>query len=109
VQVDVVELATDADLSIASRPGLTRILAEAESLHVSPSLKTASLRAAFEGIDELDQTVSIAIDLVWSGGDHSERTSEHVTTRGSSGSFSTRPERSATRSPWEASRSTATT
>jgi len=50
----------------------------AEEIHVSPSLKTASLRAAFEGTDDLDQTVSIAIDLVWSGVDHSERTSDHI-------------------------------
>lgn len=51
---------------------------EAEELHVSPSLKTASLRAAFEGLDEFDQPVSIAIDLVWNGVDSNERTSNHV-------------------------------
>ena len=53
-------------------------LGEAEALHVNPSLKTASLRAAFEGIDEFDQPVSIAIDLVWNGVDQNERTGGHV-------------------------------
>jgi hypothetical protein len=51
---------------------------EAEELHVSPSLRTASLRAAFDGMDEFDRTVSIAIDLVWNGVDHKDRTSDHV-------------------------------
>jgi hypothetical protein len=50
----------------------------AEQIHVSPSLKNASLRAAFEGTDDSDQPVSIAIDLVWNGVDPGERTSEPI-------------------------------
>jgi len=40
-------------------------------------LAAASVRAAFEGVDEFDQTVSIAIDLVWAGVGQKERTADH--------------------------------
>ena len=52
---------------------------EAEELHLSPNRKTASLRATIEGTDEFDQPVSIAIDLVWDGVGHQDRTSNNVT------------------------------
>ena len=51
---------------------------EAAELHVSNNFKTASLRAAFDGVDDFDQTVSIAIDLVWTGVGQKERTVDHV-------------------------------
>jgi hypothetical protein len=44
---------------------------------VSNNFKTASLRAAFEGVDDFDQTVSIAIDVVWTGVGQKERTVVH--------------------------------
>lgn len=50
---------------------------EAEELHVNNNFKTASLRAAFDGVDDFDQTVSIAIDLVWTGVGQKERTADH--------------------------------
>jgi hypothetical protein len=50
---------------------------EADELHVSDNFKTASLRAALEGVDASDQTVSIAIDLVWAGVGQKERTVDH--------------------------------
>lgn len=52
-------------------------IGEAEELHVSTNFKTASLRAAFEGVDDFDQPVSIAIDLVWTGVGPKERTGDH--------------------------------
>jgi hypothetical protein len=51
---------------------------EADELHVQQNRKTATLRAAFEGTDELDQPVSLAIDLVWDGVGHDEHSSNHV-------------------------------
>jgi len=52
---------------------------EVGELHVSNNFKTASLRAAFDGIDDFDQPVSVAIDLVWTGVGQREHTGEHVT------------------------------
>ena len=46
---------------------------EADELHVSQNLKTASLRAAFEGTDDSGQTVPIAVDLVWNGSGNKEQ------------------------------------
>ena len=51
---------------------------EAGELHVNNNFKTGSLRADFEGIDDLDQPVSIAIDLVWTGLGQKENTTDHV-------------------------------
>jgi hypothetical protein len=51
---------------------------EADELHVGNNFKTASLRAAFDGVDEFDQPVSIAIDLVWTGVGPKERTVDHT-------------------------------
>ena len=55
---------------------------EAEELHVPNNFKTASLRAAFEGVDDFYQPVSIAIDLVWNGVGPKERTVEHENVNG---------------------------
>jgi hypothetical protein len=52
----------------------------AEEIHVNPNRKTGSLRAAISGTDELDQPVSIAIDLVWNGVGHKDRTNDRVNT-----------------------------
>jgi hypothetical protein len=61
---------------------------EADELHVSQNFKTASLRAAFEGIDDFDQPVSIAVDLVWTGVGQKEHTGDHVnTSNGGLGKF----------------------
>jgi hypothetical protein len=61
---------------------------EVGELHVNDNFKTASLRAAFDGIDEFDQPVSIAIDLVWAGVGQKERTVDHVnTSNGGLGKF----------------------
>ena len=49
---------------------------EAEQLHLSRNFKTASLRAAFDGVDDANQTVSIAINLVWNGVGQKERTGD---------------------------------
>lgn len=51
---------------------------EAEELQVNPNLKTASLRAGFEGSDDYNQPVWITVDLVWNGVNRAERTSDHV-------------------------------
>ncbi len=51
--------------------------AEAGELHVSTNFKTASLLAAFDGIDDSDQPVSIALDLVWTGVGQKERVVDH--------------------------------
>lgn len=51
---------------------------EADEIHVSNNFKTASLRAAFDGVDDFDQPVSIAIDLVWTGVGQKEHTVDHV-------------------------------
>jgi len=51
---------------------------EADELRVSNNFKTASLRAAFDGIDDFDQPVSITLDLVWTGVGQKEHTGEHV-------------------------------
>ena len=50
---------------------------EPDELHVSNNLKTGSLRATIEGLNEFDQTVSIEIDLVWSVVGQRERTIDH--------------------------------
>ena len=55
---------------------------EPDHLHVSNSLKTASLRATLEGVDVYDEPVSIAIDLVWSIVSQRERTVEHENVNG---------------------------
>jgi hypothetical protein len=51
----------------------------ADELHVNPSRKAASLRAALTGTDESDQSVSLAIDLVWDGVGRKELSRDHVT------------------------------
>lgn len=50
---------------------------EPEEFEVHPSLKTAYLRAAFEGADDYNQPVAIAVDLVWNGVNRRERTNDH--------------------------------
>jgi hypothetical protein len=55
---------------------------EAEELHVPNNFKMASLRAAFEGVDDLDQPVSIAVDLVWNGVGPKERMVDHENVNG---------------------------
>lgn len=50
---------------------------EPEAFEVHPNLKTAYLRAAFEGTDDYNQPVAIAVDLVWNAVNHRERTSDH--------------------------------
>jgi len=61
---------------------------EADELRVSQNFKTASLRAAFEGLDDFDQPVSVAIDLVWTGVGQKEHTGDHVnTSNGGLGNF----------------------
>lgn len=51
---------------------------EAAEFHVNNNFKTASLRAAFEGVDGFNQPVTIALDLVWTGVGQKERTIDHV-------------------------------
>ncbi len=49
---------------------------EPEDFHVSQNLRTASLRATLEGMNEYDEPVPIAIDLVWSSTGQRQRTVE---------------------------------
>ena len=70
-------------VSVYDRCLATRLLSvtgvgEAEEFHVSNNFKTASVRAAFEGVDDFNQSVSIAIDLVWTGVGQKEHTGDHV-------------------------------
>jgi hypothetical protein len=51
---------------------------EADELHVSNNFKTGSLQAAFDGVDDSNQTVAVAIDLVWTGVGAKEKTVDHV-------------------------------
>jgi hypothetical protein len=53
-------------------------IGEAEELHVSNNFKTASIRADLQGVDDFDQPVAIAIDLVWNGVGPKERTMDHT-------------------------------
>jgi len=55
-------------------------LGEADELRVNSNFKTGSLRAAFDGVDDSDRPVPIAIDLVWTGVGPKERTLEHANT-----------------------------
>jgi hypothetical protein len=49
---------------------------EPEDFHVSQNLRTASLRATLEGLNEYNEPVPIAIDLVWSSTGQRQRTVE---------------------------------
>jgi len=55
---------------------------EADEIHVSNNFKTASLRAAFDGVDAFDQPVAIALDLVWTGVGPKENNIDHTNSNG---------------------------
>ena len=66
------------DHCLGTRVFLATGIGEPEELHVNSNFKTASLRAAVEGLDVSGQPVTFAIDLVWSGVGSKERTVDNV-------------------------------
>jgi len=75
---DVAVVVSVYDRCLATQVLSLTATGEAEELHLSNNFKTASLRAAFEGVDDSRQTVSIAIDLVWNGVGQKEHKAEHL-------------------------------
>jgi len=72
VVVSVYDHCLDAELLHASATG------PADDLHLAQNFKTASLLATLKGVDDADQPVTVAVDLVWTGVGHPEHDGDHV-------------------------------